>query len=293
MNRHLLRLPRAGASLIAGRPTRDPDPSPGRSALRWSAWAGVLLGAAVALAANLPAAWLAAALGQASGGRLQLAEAQGTVWQGSALPLLTGGPGSRDLAVLPSRLVWRLAPFWGGLRLQLSQDCCMTGLLVLEWRPGWGQQTLSVLPASESIGQWPAAWLEGLGAPWNTVKPGGQLRLASRGLVLKLQDGVLRIAGAVELTLLEAASRLSTVNPLGNYQLTLAGPPAAQAQAPAKLTLRTLDGALLLAGQGEWRPRGLVFRGQGRAAPGQEPALNNLLNIIGQRQGALSVISIG
>jgi general secretion pathway protein N len=35
------------------------------------------------------------------------------------------------------------------------------------------------------------------------------------------------------------------------------------------------------------------FRGEARAAEGQEAALANLLNIIGRRQGATSLISIG
>ena len=35
------------------------------------------------------------------------------------------------------------------------------------------------------------------------------------------------------------------------------------------------------------------FRGEATAEPGSESALNNLLNIIGKRQGASSVISIG
>ena len=37
----------------------------------------------------------------------------------------------------------------------------------------------------------------------------------------------------------------------------------------------------------------LRFRGEAQAAPGSETALNNLLNIIGRRQGARSVITIG
>jgi len=40
-------------------------------------------------------------------------------------------------------------------------------------------------------------------------------------------------------------------------------------------------------------PNGLRFRGTAKAAPGAEDALNNLLNIIGRRNGALSAISIG
>jgi general secretion pathway protein N len=49
---------------------------------------------------------------------------------------------------------------------------------------------------------------------------------------------------------------------------------------------------LQLSGQGEWAPR-LRFRGQASATPEAEAALANLLNIIGRRQGAVSLISIG
>ncbi|MGE4050638.1 MAG: type II secretion system protein N, partial [Piscinibacter sp.] len=40
-------------------------------------------------------------------------------------------------------------------------------------------------------------------------------------------------------------------------------------------------------------PGGVRFRGEARAAPGEEAPLANLLNIIGRRDGARSVISIG
>jgi general secretion pathway protein N len=50
---------------------------------------------------------------------------------------------------------------------------------------------------------------------------------------------------------------------------------------------------LQLGGSGQWAAGRLRFKGQASAEPGSEPALNNLLNIIGRRQGALSLISIG
>ena len=49
----------------------------------------------------------------------------------------------------------------------------------------------------------------------------------------------------------------------------------------------------ILDGTGEIGPNGVRFRGSAKAAPGSEDALNNLLNIIGRRNGALSAISIG
>ena len=59
------------------------------------------------------------------------------------------------------------------------------------------------------------------------------------------------------------------------------------------LTLTTTEGSLHLTGNGTLGAGGMRFRGEARAAEGQEAALSNLLNIIGRREGARSVISIG
>ncbi|MGM9488695.1 type II secretion system protein N [Ideonella sp. YS5] len=275
-------------------------PAPARVA-RWGV-AGAVLGGVLALVAFAPASWLADAVERASGGRLLLAEAEGSLWRGSALPVLTGGAGSKDAAVLPSRLDWSISPFFGGLRLKVAQPCCIDPGLELEWRPGWNKVAIAVKPAAGPVGHWPAAWLEGLGAPWNTLRPGGQLRLATQGLVLESQGGVWHVRGSADLDWLQASSRLSTMEALGSYRIGLVGTPAdpvadgAGAKAPAgrpTISLRTLDGALQLNGNGQWGERGLKFTGEARAAPGFETALSNLLNIIGRRNGAASVISIG
>ena len=49
--------------------------------------AGALLGGLLALVALAPAAWLADAVAGASEQRLLLADARGTVWAGSAVPV--------------------------------------------------------------------------------------------------------------------------------------------------------------------------------------------------------------
>ena len=59
------------------------------------------------------------------------------------------------------------------------------------------------------------------------------------------------------------------------------------------LAAATLSGALRLSAQGQWAATGLRLRGEATAAPGSERALDNLLNIIGRRQGARSVFAIG
>ncbi len=76
---------------------------------RW-AIAGVIIGALVGLIAFAPAAWLAQAVMSSTDGRLILSDARGTVWSGSAVPVLAGGPDSRAASFVPGRLEWTLSP---------------------------------------------------------------------------------------------------------------------------------------------------------------------------------------
>ena len=259
------------------------------AARRW-AIGGALAGALVAAIVYAPASWLAGALFQLSNERLLLADAQGSVWTGQAVLVLAGGPGSRDASALPGRLSWKLRPSWRGLKLRARQDCCLNGELKLELRPALSGFTL-VLPARpDGLGRWPARWLDGLGTPFNTMQLGGTLQLATPGLTLQVVQGRARLSGSVDLTLQGISSRLSPLDQLGSYRLSVRGD---EGGGGAQLNLQTLDGALRLAGDGQWTGARLRFRGQAEAAPGQEGALANLLNIIGRRKGALSVISIG
>lgn len=259
------------------------------AARRW-AIGGVLLGGLVGAVAFAPASWLAGALYRLSDERVLLADAHGSIWTGQAVLVLAGGPGSRDAAALPGRLHWKLRPSWRGLTLRARQACCLNGELRMELRPALGGFTLLLPARPEGIGRWPARWLSGLGTPWNTLQLGGTLQVATPGLMLQMVQGRARFSGALDLTLQGASSRLAALDELGSYRFSLRGDEAAGG---AALDLQTLDGALRLAGSGQWTGARLRFRGDARAAPGQEAALANLLNIIGRRQGALAVISIG
>lgn len=261
------------------------------SARRWSA-IGALFGAGLALVAFIPAGWLASAVASASGQQVLLTDARGTLWRGSALPVLTGGAGSRDAAALPDRLEWRLGLSGLTPELRLSQACCLRGAVRVLVSPGWGRIRVTVLPdQGTTIGQWPAALLTGLGTPWNTMQMGGTLRLTSPGMTIESVQGRIRFAGDAALDIAHASSRVSTLDTLGSYRLSVHGDPAGNDA--ATLQLITVDGALRLSGSGQWTGSGLHFRGEATAAEGSESALNNLLNIIGRRQGARSVISIG
>ena len=256
---------------------------------RW-ALAGALIGALLALPAFAPAAWLARALASATEGRFLLADARGSVWSGSAVAVLTGGPQSRDASALPGRLEWQLSPRWNGLELRLRQACCLNGSASVRLAPSVGGLAARLSGEPGWIGQWPSAWLSGLGTPWNTLQLGGALRLVSPGLTLRSAQGRWWVEGGADLELLGVSSRLTPLDRLGSYRLALRAEPGSAG--PSRLTLSTQEGALQLSGNGSWGPDGLRFRGEARAAS-DDTVLTNLLNIIGRREGARSVISIG
>jgi general secretion pathway protein N len=261
-----------------------------RSAMRWAIW-GAAVGGLVALVVGAPASWLASAVSSATGQRIQLAQARGTVWQGSAVLVLTGGAGSRDATALPGRISWRLRPHTKGMTVLASHACCLFGETALRIEPGLGRHTI-ILPSSPNgIGQWPAAVLNGLGTPWNTLQLGGTLRVSSPSARIELLQGRWRIDGQLTLNLNGISSRVSTLDELGSYEATIAGQPGSGES--ATLQVRTLGGALQVTGQGQWVGPTLRFRGEAAAADDAEQALNNLLNIIGRRQGKRSIITIG
>jgi general secretion pathway protein N len=261
------------------------------ASVRWAV-AGALAGAVVALVLFAPAAWLAQAVATASEQRLLLADARGTVWSGSAVAVLTGGAGSRDASTLPGRLEWTISPRFWGVEVALRQACCINDAMVVQIRPGLGRIKATLVPGRVGpVGQWPNAWLGGLGTPWNTMQLGGNVRLASSVFTVEQVEGRWRLDGRVDLELDGVSSRLTTLDTLGSYRLTLAG--GSGSNSANLLSLSTQSGPLQLAGSGSWGPGGVKFRGEARAAAADEAALSNLLNIIGRRDGARSIISIG
>ncbi len=277
-------------SFARGTGRRAPARPPG-APWRW-AWAGVLLGLLGTLLLFAPAQWLAQGVAMATHDQLQLQEARGTVWHGSAQVVLTGGAGSRDAQALPGRITWALQPLNSEQQLSLRSDCCMPTPLHLHLRisPAWDGAQLQL---SDTTSTWPAALLSGLGAPWNTLQPEGDLAITPQQLRLQWQSGRMRTQGSVKITAHNMASRLSPLKPIGTYQVDITT--AAAPSTGIELKLSTASGSLLLTGQGQWQGSGqrLHFQGEASAAPEHEAALNNLLSIIGRRQGARSLLSWG
>jgi general secretion pathway protein N len=264
--------------------------TPARRSAPW-AWAlgGVLLGLLAGALVFAPARWLATALVW-SDSPLQLHNAEGTVWSGSGQPAFRSD--RQGGTALPGRLAWTLRPAWlpGGpaLRTEWRMDCCLSQPWA--WRIQTDLHSVQVRPDdldSTDALRIPAAVLSGLGAPWNTLQPQGQMELSTRGLDLRIGQQGLQLQGALQLDAQSVATSLSTLRPVGSYRLTIEG------GARPALTLSTLTGALQLRGTGTFYNQGLVFDGEATAQEGREDALSNLLNIIGQRQGARSLIHLG
>ncbi len=251
---------------------------------------GGLVGLVFALLVFAPARWMAMWVSQATAGQVTLADPRGTVWTGSSQLVLSGGEGSQGGVALPGRVDWRLRPSVGQLRAEVNAPCCMAQALQVQALPATSQGRWGLnlkINVQDHQSSWPASLLAGLGTPWNTVQAQGMLALSTRGLSVEWAEGRLAMAGQVQMDAQDMASRLSTLKPMGSYRLQLTG------GSLVTLQLETLQGSLQLSGKGQWVGGRLRFDGVASSAPDRQDALSNLLNIIGRREGARSLIKVG
>lgn len=256
--------------------------------LRWIAYGLVVLAALAATTLMLaPAQWLAALMHAHTGGRVQLAEAKGTLWNGQATLVLAPNaqPGALR-ASLPERLSWRLSPWAllvGRIDLTLTHPSALSQPLAVRAQLGGrteiGAATLRL----------PASLLIGLGAPWNTVRPGGVVSVTWDRLLI--EPG--RVQGNLSAEWQFASSNLTPVSPFGHYRLQTNGVfPGTQ------LNLVTVSGPLELTGSGTIAAGGhLRFQGIARALPGTDPAiktqLTGLISLLGRRDGESAILNFG
>jgi general secretion pathway protein N len=242
---------------------------------------GAAVGIAYSLVLFAPASWLASGLASASGGQVLLQAARGTVWQGSADVVLSGGAGSSGAVSLPSRMAWRINLVWLGVDLSLDAPCCASAAspVQLGLRAGSLARPLDISWKVDAPKlALPADMLVGLGAPWNTLQLGGDLNLKAEQLsgVWSRSDGLAQLLGRADVQASNVTTALSTVRPLGSYRLSSMG---------SALVLETKpSAALVLSGAGQIVQGRVSFQGEALAAAGFEEALSNLLHIVGQWQ---------
>ena len=221
------------------------------------------------LAATVPATWVAAKLQEESRGRLQLLDAGGTLWHGTAKAVLdlSGAPGTID------RIEWRFRP-----------ERLAAGRLAFDV-----QAAAPGLEARAEIGRSPAAWqardvmaradatTASALLPWIArFRPEGSLHVASPAF--SWDDRAAR--GELRLEWRAASMSLSAIRPLGTYRAEVRAEGG-----PAKFTLTTLDGPLRIAGQGTLTaPSRLEFAGDARAEGPDAKSLEPLLELLGPRR---------
>jgi general secretion pathway protein N len=278
---------RLGQSFAARRGRPDIE----RAGLGWriAMAAGGLLAALAVLLTQAPASFADLALARATQGRVRLAEAVGTVWQGRGrivfADVLEAGAERAATAtvagvVLPGTFGWRVSP-WpllvGVLDARVEHDS-MPQAVLLTGRVG----ELRATPGTLSL---PPVALDRLGSPWNTIRPTGALTLSWDNVTLR--SG--RFDGRASIELHQAASALTPVRPLGAYRIDVVG-----SGAQAQVKMNTLSGPLRLQGSGSWDARsGLRFTAEALAEGPERARLQSLLGLLGRRDGERTIIKIG
>ena len=227
----------------------------------------------------------------ATQGRVELAEARGTslerVGRAGAGPPSVEPSATR--ASLPERLSWQLSPWSllaGQIDLTLSHPSALTQPLAIR-APLFGGGTTTLGATTVRL---PASLLVGLGAPWNTVRPGGILAL-STGIGLQIEPAA--SSGNFSAEWQYASSALTPVSPMGHYRLKTNGVwPGTQ------LELLTISGPLELRGSGTIPEGGrLRFTGRAQALAGTDPGvkaqLTGLISLLGRRDGDGALLNFG
>lgn len=202
---------------------------------RWQLFAfglGIYL---LALMVTAPATWADVMLQNVSGGRLQLADARGSLWSGSGQLLIRDAVGRIGVA---RPLAWRLRPA-ALLRARLVCDVDFGA----PSRPFPVTLSWSQIELADADITLPALTLGYIAPKLASLELSGDVRLQIQDLAISRHN----VRGDATLQWRNAGSALSPVLPLGDYQLHLAG-----AGNGGRVTLTTLKGPLKLHGQGSW-----------------------------------------
>ncbi|MGA8005940.1 MAG: type II secretion system protein N [Burkholderiales bacterium] len=224
---------------------------------------------AAGLIAMAPATLLDARLAQESFGRVRLADARGTIWAGAGRLEVRDGEGR---SAYGSALAWRLSPI-SILRARLVYDVAL-GQPAARFRLAASPSRIELAGIDIRL---PAEVL-GLAVPKLAVlELGGEMRLQIGNLVA----GSGYVQGDARLQWLDAASGLTPVSPLGQYELRIDGDGAS-----GRLQLRTLQGPLSLDGTGGWRAGAApALTATARVPPQYRDKLSPLLRLIAVERG--------
>ena len=221
------------------------------------------------LIVTLPASVVSAAIRNATNGRMELANCHGTIWRGTAIPVLHRQKSEEGFLQF-GRLQWDVS---------IKSLLVLQPRIVLSWvsesqippmeaRLSFGQLSVDnlYLPLSASLLGETSAHLRPLGL-------GGRIIVKSNALSISNQE----LQGALTADWMDAYSALSHLKPLGHYRFTIRG-----AGKGGDLSLDTISGILILKGNGRFDMAGAMsLEGYSQAAEGQQEKLRELLNNLG------------
>ena len=253
-------------------------------------WAALVFACLVVIVRQMPISWVSGSLASQTGCRVMLQQPIGTIWQGSAAlafsePNATEG-GCRDPMSVTERFHWST-----GCKL-LSMTCNTELQFAAFEQPqliGWSLSKTQI--ASNEI-KLPANVLEGLGNPWSTLRPRGELGARWTDINLVGLMANLPVFGAantpssgvIRIIISNLTSPISPVKPLGGYEIA-----ANIADTGMNWTLSTTSGPLLLKGQGEFSnkagSKGMQVSGEASASPESQESLIGLLSLLGKKEG--------
>ena len=235
---------------------------------------------------QLPVSWVGGALASQTGCRVMLQQPMGTIWQGSGAlafsePNASEG-GCREPLSVTERFHWESSCKLLSLSCNTKIDFgALDQSQLIQW--GLGQTQI----AGNEI-KLPANVLEGLGNPWSTLRPRGEL--GARWTDIHLGSGSENAGslGVIRIIISNLTSPISPVKPLGSYEMQVN-----MTQEGANWNLSTTNGPLLLKGQGEMGGKsdgsaaksGLRFSGEASAAPEAQDSLIGLLSLLGKKEG--------
>ena len=255
-------------------------------------WVVLVIACFVVIIRQMPVGWIGGSLASQTGCRVMLQQPLGTVWQGSAAlafsePNASEG-GCRDPMSVTERFHWSTS-------CKLFSLTCNTDIQFSAFEQAqkihWSLSKTQI--AANEI-KLPANVLEGLGNPWSTLRPRGELgarwtdinlaglkaNLPGFGAANTSSSGVIRII------ISNLTSPISPVKPLGGYEIS-----ANIADTGMNWTLSTTSGPLLLKGQGEFSSKGsssgklMQFAGEASASPESQESLIGLLSLLGKKEG--------
>ena len=222
----------------------------------------------VFLVATIPAGYVGSQVQSTMPGRVEVTEARGTLWNGSAQVRFAP---PRGTVVQIDRVEWRFLPmrlFAGEIAFQAHATA--TGLdgtaQIARGFSSWHARTVKVDGDAAGI-----ATLFPLAAAW---RPAGSLSIAAPEISLRGSE----VTGTLDAEWRNAVTALSDVRPLGSFHAAWRGEGKA-----ASFEVTTTKGPLRITGKGTTLPR-FVFSGEARAEAEAAKALDPLLDLMGPRR---------